>query len=701
MKMVQESSTIEKFGLTKTIKCGMTINSYAFKLLAEQYSNPIKAIVQEISANCYDAHVRAGKEDVPFSVKLPNKLDNHIRFRDYGVSMSPEKIENVYANYMTSDKRETNDEVGYFGIGSKTPLAYTDSFNVTTYKDGVMRMYTIGYDENNIPEINQYGEYPTEEPDGVEVSFAVKQNDFTKFEDAAKLVYSFYKVHPVINGSDSFVNNNYSVFASGNNWKILDQSTSYDDSYLVMGNIGYKLHYHHFRDEVRELFYHSSIQIEVPVGSVKITPSREELMYTDETIEYINNFILTQVLDDLSQKVVDKINSCESLWQARKVYVKIKKSVRIIDDLINKDNIKFNIECLRLGYVTKDPSINQVYKYYYTNGRSKRNDYTSSTLPVGDIIYVIKKTNQDEKYWDLKCRELVKEQDNSVILLKTNLSKNEVMEKMYCIASDEAVFTLDEIKDPNIIKRSRAGYKYSAIREVRFIPEHYFNKNSETTKTIDFSVKQDIVFIERNREHYFNGDKSYSGLNNIFSILNKLHIHKPEIIIISSKDKGLLKGKKIQANFIPFNKWISEQINTIKSNTVKTERLKNFNTTQKLKYYGVYTSMLKEFNGIQSLKCDHVFYKLMSFVRDYKALNQNNTEYDLSMLCEFDESPKDYYEQIDNEIIAYEDYILNKYKPINFILYSMDRTFYSDNQINLNVIVDTINAVDSFNKGAW
>ena len=45
--------------------------------------------------------------------------------------MSKDVIYNVYINYMKSDKTDTNEETGFFGLGSKTPLAYADSFNIT------------------------------------------------------------------------------------------------------------------------------------------------------------------------------------------------------------------------------------------------------------------------------------------------------------------------------------------------------------------------------------------------------------------------------------------------------------------------------------------------------------------------------------------------------------------------------------------
>ena len=51
-------------GIQKTTQCGMVVNAKAFEMLARQYSDPVKAIIQEIGANAADSHVRAGKEDM-------------------------------------------------------------------------------------------------------------------------------------------------------------------------------------------------------------------------------------------------------------------------------------------------------------------------------------------------------------------------------------------------------------------------------------------------------------------------------------------------------------------------------------------------------------------------------------------------------------------------------------------------------------
>src|SRR5690606_13699946 len=98
------------------------------------------------------------------------------------------------------DKKTSNDYTGCLGLGSKCPFAYTDHFTVTSYWNGQKRMYnahlsngfpamTIFSDDNGNPIV-----YETDEPNGLEVSIAVKASDFEEFANTAKKLYVFFKM---------------------------------------------------------------------------------------------------------------------------------------------------------------------------------------------------------------------------------------------------------------------------------------------------------------------------------------------------------------------------------------------------------------------------------------------------------------------------------------------------------------------------
>lgn len=286
MKIVEEINDIQRQGVVEKIACTMSVNAHAFKLLSRQYADPVKAILQELGSNAVDSHVRANNTQ-PFVVQLPGRMDNHLRIRDFGTGMSEDKIRNVYANWMNSDKRESNDEVGYFGIGSKTPLSYTDSFNITSYVDGKMYMYTLCRNEQDIPELQFYGSSETAEPNGVEISFAVNPDDFTIFNEKAKQVYQYFNLRPIINGVQiAEPEKKY----EGDSWAIYS-GKAYESHALpkvVMGGVAYPISiaFRYPNENVRKFFMTGmNLVFRVDIGELDVTPSRESLEFTPRTLK--------------------------------------------------------------------------------------------------------------------------------------------------------------------------------------------------------------------------------------------------------------------------------------------------------------------------------------------------------------------------------------------------------------------------------
>jgi hypothetical protein len=109
------------------------------------YKNKKRAVVQEIASNARDAHREVGTPALPIIIKIPSRMDTTFEIRDFGLGISPDRMQDVFINMGNSTKRGDNKQTGGFGIGSKTPWAYTDVFNIRTIcnEDGelVLRQY--------------------------------------------------------------------------------------------------------------------------------------------------------------------------------------------------------------------------------------------------------------------------------------------------------------------------------------------------------------------------------------------------------------------------------------------------------------------------------------------------------------------------------------------------------------------------------
>lgn len=106
------------------------------------YANPLKSMVQEVTFNAWDAH-RMGKcLDKPIDIYFNDTTG--LIIRDYGPGIPPgQTFTDVYFTYGGSTKREDDDATGGFGLGSKSPFAYNDTFNVTSHHAGKKFMYIM------------------------------------------------------------------------------------------------------------------------------------------------------------------------------------------------------------------------------------------------------------------------------------------------------------------------------------------------------------------------------------------------------------------------------------------------------------------------------------------------------------------------------------------------------------------------------
>ena len=72
MKLSTSRQDVERSGVSDEKEFQIRTTAQAFDILSSGiYSDPIMAVIRELSCNAYDSHVEAGKADVPFEVHQP------------------------------------------------------------------------------------------------------------------------------------------------------------------------------------------------------------------------------------------------------------------------------------------------------------------------------------------------------------------------------------------------------------------------------------------------------------------------------------------------------------------------------------------------------------------------------------------------------------------------------------------------------
>ena len=307
---VQHVGTINKsidFGIDKE-NIGILFRGFSDTL----YSNKIGSIVRELTSNCFDSHREAGiEDDVVIAMVEADPLtgkNGKISFKDIGIGLSPIRIQDIYSKYFSSTKRETDNEIGGFGIGAKSPLAYTDVFEVNTIYEGIKYFYVV-HRGDKVPHIKLINQEETKEHNGTEVILPVRAGDERKFRTECKHQLRFFSNIHYINMD---INNDYRVY-KGKHWIASLHGEKDHVEYrlsICLGGVSYPLDTNQVRfDEYFSEYNNTSVALNFDIGEIDVTMSRENIEYNDRSIKAIKEkyTLVQKELCDMFDKSWEKV----------------------------------------------------------------------------------------------------------------------------------------------------------------------------------------------------------------------------------------------------------------------------------------------------------------------------------------------------------------------------------------------------------
>ena len=269
--------------------------AHIFSILRNQlYSDKIGAIIREYVTNAIDAHIEANV-DRPISVTIPTVFSNEFIVRDYGKGLSPQEIVEIFASYGASTKRQSNSFTGMLGIGSKSAFAYTKSFTVKSRYNGTETIYTAFIDESNIGTIAPIHSQPTDET-GLSIHVTIQRDDFKQLHSSVEEFFKYIDYRPEFLGSATFIPKPKYII-EGSYWKFIENQRNYwrreQDVYFVMGNVTYSTTVKILSTQLQidldwlERVNESILIVDVPIGKVKPSASRESLEFNEITKKYL------------------------------------------------------------------------------------------------------------------------------------------------------------------------------------------------------------------------------------------------------------------------------------------------------------------------------------------------------------------------------------------------------------------------------
>lgn len=248
-----------------------------------------------------EGHMVVKEDEIPDSAEVigvPGFYDGQLVFRreDGEIIRSP----GLYTTLFHSTKEEDEDQIGAFGLGSKSPFAVSDSFTVESRIEGKLHRFLMYLNAKRIPTVDLVTKdldtrdpkpEDTSEFNGLTVKIPVKNTRFSAYQD--ELVRLGRVMHPdmrpqVENAPYHFKWDDISYGHRVNNTYIQPKGHS-NTHYAVMGGVSYPIDLSQLEEET------SSIMSKFPssytffeLGSLNVPPSREDLSYDEFTRETLS-----------------------------------------------------------------------------------------------------------------------------------------------------------------------------------------------------------------------------------------------------------------------------------------------------------------------------------------------------------------------------------------------------------------------------
>ena len=284
-------------------------------ILAKLYSEPHRAVLREYVSNAYDANVEAGTTK-PVEVHLPEKDEPWLSVRDYGKGLDYLGIVSVFANFGTSTKRDSDNLIGGFGIGSKSGLAISDTINVTSVCNGLLNEFVLERTPNGIITRFTKENEPTTDESGTTIT--IKLGGKRKTDWDKNLIIGTFSPKTILCGWSKdevlITNAEYEDF---NEHRVPDtwyfngyeykrpciQTNSQNLKGFLIGKVFYEMpatvRY------TKSALESPSLIIPFDIKDIKVAYSRERIDYTDED----SNTRIVNAINDANMRTQDEYSS--------------------------------------------------------------------------------------------------------------------------------------------------------------------------------------------------------------------------------------------------------------------------------------------------------------------------------------------------------------------------------------------------------
>lgn len=300
--IIKEDSTVTSTGENKY---EIEISGKTFKsLFGDLYAKPFESMIREIVANAQDANKRAGYDGpVEIYVHREGLYSSYIEIKDHGIGMSLDDMKSVYTTFFKSTKDTSNTDIGGFGIGSKSPLAYADLFTAISVKGGLKNVIVTSKNDN-VPTYQILAQdIPTSESDGTIIKIPVQNQDLDKIPFAYSQQLIGFVPLPTLTANFELKFRYPKIIQLADNIRVVaeecgdDRYFSYRRSLVSVGGPVYEINR-------MKRFLDKTIIVDVPIDKAEVSLSRENLSNEPDVLGYAST-----IIDKAMPKIIETIKA--------------------------------------------------------------------------------------------------------------------------------------------------------------------------------------------------------------------------------------------------------------------------------------------------------------------------------------------------------------------------------------------------------
>jgi len=529
----------------------INMDAFCFEALSGRnlYKNMIRAIVRELSCNAADSHTMAGNT-APFYIHLPTVLEPHFSIRDYGIGLDDNGVRKVYMTYFGSTKRDSEHEIGAWGLGSKSPLGYVDNFTVSSFKDGIKRVYMVYKNDKGIPSIKQMvDDEATTEPNGLEVMLPVLSNDDIRlFTKEARQVLVHFPVMPTLNIDIEMDETEY-MMVLNDGIKIIN--TNGYNSKVIHGCIEYPIDRSTLRDlitnkAVTELMYNASIEITLPLGAIEFSLSREELSYTPKTVKAIEEKVM-EALELMYPIFKTEMDNIDADFDK---YLKLVNATSYLRDSVRRyiadGHSALHSEAHNYFTITSGSMVFNRKRMRRTNNKCISKYVTDSVMPTTHMTIVVNDTNVVRNIKGILLYNFDKLSGNEVVVVPNMHS----LQQLYGDGMPECAILFSSLEMPVREKKSQVKAEKGKV------PVLHADKRFSGSYSVD-AFGDTVLYVEYDQSNKESVGRCTTSIKDIFNT---------NVTVVGISKTNI---KKIQPTWIKFHDYFNTLLNEKVADGVK------------------------------------------------------------------------------------------------------------------------------------